>query len=158
MKLLKLLSCIMLIAALLVAFPFRAEAASEMINYHELFIEYKNVDGMGASKYQELVCQIYLYDAQRFVAELSKEDTDTVLYHSFYLTFTLSYPEVSRELYENNLKTQLAAAPEDSAFADNLQLMLYGFMVYHTAESGYTKYVPTLRGPFRTIRSCFSPL
>lgn len=145
MKLLKRLSCIMLIAALLVAFPFKAEAASEMINYHELFIEYKNVDGMGASKYQELVYQVYIYNPQRFITELSKEDTDTVLHHSFYLTFTQSYPETSREIYENELKTQLAAAPEGSALADALTLMLYGYMVYHTAESGYTKYVPTLR-------------
>ncbi|MBQ7415453.1 MAG: hypothetical protein IJW14_00265 [Oscillospiraceae bacterium] len=154
MKLLKIFICITIVAVLLMTFPGKA-ASSNFINYHELFVEYTELDGMAASKYEELVYSIYLYNPEQFIGALSNEDNETIVHHSLNLSYEMSNPESQHEVYESSLNTQLSDAPEGSALANTLKLMLYADMVYQTAEYKNSNYLPALRSALQNDSELF---
>ncbi len=111
--------CILLIFALVT--PVLAEP--ENIDYHDLFIRYQTLDGMLAEKYHIEVGETFDADPERFIAELSKEDTDTILHHGFYLSVEQEYKNRDYTVLEDYLAEQLAQTEPGSALANTISIL-----------------------------------
>lgn len=113
-----------------------AFAAEEVImDYHDLFGQYNELDGMAADRYQIEVNEIFDADPDRFIAELSKEDADTIIHHAFYLAHEQSYKNGNTSVHEDHLNARLESMTAGSPLADTVTLLLNGNIMYEASSS-----------------------
>lgn len=131
----KLISWLIILVFLL-SLPVSYSSAYESEDYHDLFIGYKNVDGMAASTYHIQINALFEQNPERFIDELSNEEWDTIVHHSLHLTVEQYYSNTEYTTYENFLSDQLRHADAGSKKAQTITVLLYGSILYQTTDTG----------------------
>lgn len=136
--------------------PLSYSAAYEVDDYHSLFIEYHNVDGMSASTYKSQINTIFEEDPERFINELSKEEIETIVHHALHLPIEQYYSHNEYTTYESFLQNQLSLSDPNSKKADTVALLLYGSILFQAGDTGnYQKNYQRVQSAFQENQRIF---
>jgi hypothetical protein len=93
---------------------------------------------MAASTYHIQVSEAFDSNPERFITELSKEDNETIIHHSFHLASEQYYKTLDYTSHEDYLTSLLSKAEPSSALADTITLLYYGNLMCESCDDSET--------------------